>query len=205
MKSENEALRRQLGATAKTPPPLQPGLQAEVDKLRSQLESVETQEEPRLRAEVDELRRQLELGGAADTENDELRRQLRAMEKRALATSSLGGSFASSVSLSSERGASSIAQAIIIKGSLQKKSKYFGSWQERSVTLDVAGNFTWDGGGSHRNFVSLTAKTSVTLGVGEDGRWEFSLVSDGKKILLAAKEEREREEWVGAVKGFCES
>ena len=110
MKSENEALRRQLGATAKTPPPLQPGLQAEVDKLRRQLESVETQEESRLRAEVDELRRQLEM-------------------------SSLGGSFASSVSMSSERGLSSIKQAIIKQGTLQKKSKYFGLWQERAITL----------------------------------------------------------------------
>ena len=71
MERENEELKRQLEATAETPPPPppQPGLQAEVDTLCRQLESVETQEEPRLRTEVDELRRQLELGGTAATEH----------------------------------------------------------------------------------------------------------------------------------------
>jgi len=56
MERENEELKRQLGATAETPPPLppQPGLQAEVDELKRKLLSVETQDEPRLRAEVDD-------------------------------------------------------------------------------------------------------------------------------------------------------
>ena len=62
---------------------------------------METQEESGLQAEVDELRRHLKM-------------------------SSLGGSFASSVCMSSERGLSSIKQAIVKQGTLRKKSKYFG-------------------------------------------------------------------------------
>jgi len=120
-----EELKRQLGATVETPPP-QPGLQAEVDELKRKLQSVETQDEPRLRAEVDELKRQLGLGGSAVTENDELRRRLQSMEKRALAASSVGGGGG---------GLSSIKQAINKQGTLQKKSKYFGLWQERAITL----------------------------------------------------------------------
>ena len=87
---------------------------------------------------------------------------------------------------------------------LQKKSKYFGKLMERAVMLDAVGNFTWDGGGSHRNFVSLTAKTTVSVG-GEKGRFEFTLISDSKMVLVVAGGEKEREEWVAAVRGFCES
>ena len=56
MERENEELKRQLGATAETPPPPppQPGLQAGVDELKRKLLSVETQDDPRLRAEVDD-------------------------------------------------------------------------------------------------------------------------------------------------------
>jgi len=40
---------------------------------------------------------------------------------------------------------------------------------------------------------------------GEDGRREFTLVSEGKKVVLAAGQEKEREKWVAAVKGYCAS
>ena len=92
-----------------------------------------------------------------------------------------------------ERG---IKQAIIKQSTLQKKSKCFGSWQERAITLDVAGNFTWDGGSSHRNFVSFTAKTSVTLGAG--GRREVGLhLGERRQEGAVGSDGREGEGGVG--------
>ena len=73
------------------------------------------------------------------------------------------------------------------------------------MALDAAGNLTWDGGGSHRNFVTLTFMSQVEVVEKAEGhaQWEFVVITDGKKIDFAASDEGERSEWVRTIRDFC--
>jgi len=127
-------------------------------------------------------------------EIDELRRQLRSSEKRALAASSFGGSMSGR----SERGG---------EFSQGRDHQAGAAAEEEQVLWQVAGEVSHVGRGEQLHVGRWRESSEFRQAFHYDGEgsWELTLLSDGKKILFAAKEEKEREEWVAAVKEFCES
>jgi hypothetical protein len=195
------------------------------EELRKETEALRKEIEALKRKEMEMENGKGEEGGAevppppimASGSSDEFQRQIDAlreqvreleidkkkMQSRAMASASIASS---SDSFSDSRGASMAKNAMIKTGSLMKKSKYWKKWESRSVALDAAGNLMWDGGGKHRNFITLTLMTQVEVVdvVEGEGKWEFSITADGRKIDFAASEEEVRRDWVKKIRDFCE-
>ena len=93
----------------------------------------------------------------------------------------------------------------LMVGNLFKKSKYFKSFEERAVVLSAAGMLSWDGGGSHRGFVELGARSSVKKETGAGAMHAFTVFHDGKRIELGAESETVVESWVAAIQKYIES
>jgi len=103
----------------------------------------------------------------------------------------------------SSSGASATSLAIVKQGVLLKKSKYLKKWEERAMTLTIGGQLMWIAGGSHKGFTSLSTASQI-IGLKEvDGRFEFCLLSEGRKILFGSKDMSNRDAWVNAIREFC--
>ena len=61
---------------------------------------------------------------------------------------------------------------------------------------------TWEGGGRHKGFVRIGVGAGIGKGDGEGSKWEFYLVSEGRKILFACKTSEERDVWVTTLEDF---
>jgi hypothetical protein len=208
LKEEIESLKAKVGGDTKTAWVDEGSLQREIDALKEQLKIADA-----AKKEVE-----VKLAGSSSSDgSDEFQREIdalreqvrelevdkRKMQSRAMASASIASS---SESFGDSRGASMAKDAMIKTGSLMKKSKYWKKWESRTVTLDIAGNLAWDGGGSHRNFIFLTFKTNVEVveKVDGGGKWAFSITADGRKIDFAASEEEVRRDWVKKIRDFCE-
>jgi hypothetical protein len=111
----------------------------------------------------------------------------------------------------------SAATAVYKKGELLKKSKYLRRWRLRSITLTSDGKFSWlgcgggskhsgcGGGSKHSGRVYLTVNSLASIEEPEGERWPFTLITEERKILIAAKTMEERNEWCEAITKFCSS
>lgn len=204
LKKEIESLKAKLGGDAKAAWVDEGSVQIEIDDLRDQLKKANA-----AKKEVEERLAGSLLSSDAQREIDALQERIQELEidnKKMRSREVAGASFASSSENFSDSQGGSMAKKLMIKSDwLMKKSKYWKRWEERKVALDVAGILTWDGGGSHRNFVTLTFMSHVEVVEKAEGhtRWDFVVVADGKKIEFAASDEGKRSEWVRIIRDFC--
>ena len=106
----------------------------------------------------------------------------------------------------------SAATAVYKKGELLKKRKYLRRWRLRSITLTSDGKFSWlgdtlgcGGGSKHSGRVYLTVNSLASIEEPEGERWPFTLITEERKIVIAAKTMEERNEWCEAITKFCSS